>query len=300
MPCKFPQIVYRDVSGRNPETGKWPLTHDPKKGHPDMSLLRPCGQCIGCRLKYAHEWAVRCMHETQYWDVCSFLTLTYDDEYLRYGLSGWPTLTRGPKSDMTLFWKRLRKCLTPIKVAYKYVGEYGEETHRPHYHALLYGYNFASDRRQHKVTSQGHVLYTSSFLDKVWQLGNCIIGDLSFESAAYVSSYNLKKLSGQDAVIEYDNFDLVRPYSCTSLGFGKRWIKDFADQVIERDFVIARGHKMRPPRYYDDFFKNSDDYDFRGVVRRREKLAEENEKFGSDPKSAFIMEDKFLKKSKKM
>lgn len=265
-----------------------------------MAILRPCGQCIGCRLKYAHEWAVRCMHETQYWDVCSFLTLTYDDDNLRYGLSGYPTLTRGQQGDMTKFLKRLRKRLHPCKISYKYVGEYGEQTHRPHYHALLYGYNFESDRRHYTTTPQGHHLFTSAFLDETWQLGNCLVGDITFESAAYVSSYNLKKLSGDDAKIEYDHFDLVRPYSCTSLGFGKRWVADFADQLIERDYIIARGHKMRPPRYYDEFFKNSEDYDFRGVIRRREKLALENDLFGSNPVSAFIMEDKFSKKSKKM
>ncbi|AXL14453.1 replication initiator protein [Microviridae sp.] len=300
MPCKFPQMVYRAVKGRNPSTGKWPLTHDPKKGHPDMSLMRPCGQCVGCRLKYAHEWAVRCMHETQYWDVCSFITLTYEDENLRYGLAGYPTLTRGQKGDMTLFLKRLRKSLHPVKIAYKYVGEYGDTTDRPHYHILLYGHNFAADRRHHQTTSQGNHLYTSQSLDDIWSLGNCLIGDLSFESAAYVSSYNLKKLTGDDARLEYDHFDLVRPYSCTSLGFGKRWVSEFADALLERDYIIARGHKMRPPRYYDEFFKNSDKYDFRHIIRRREKLAEENESFGSDPISAFIMEDKFAKKTKKI
>lgn len=44
----------------------------------------PCGKCIGCRLDYSREWAVRCTLEMQDWpaDTCWFVTLTYDDEHV--------------------------------------------------------------------------------------------------------------------------------------------------------------------------------------------------------------------------
>lgn len=44
----------------------------------------PCGKCIGCRLDYSREWAVRCTLEMQDHpkDTCWFLTLTYDDEHV--------------------------------------------------------------------------------------------------------------------------------------------------------------------------------------------------------------------------
>lgn len=43
------------------------------------SASRPlaCGQCIGCRLERARQWAVRIMHEASLYNVNSFVTLTY-------------------------------------------------------------------------------------------------------------------------------------------------------------------------------------------------------------------------------
>lgn len=61
------------------------------KYYPIKSL--PCGKCIGCRLDYSREWAIRCTLEMQDFDPeqCWFVTLTYDDFHVptsRYCLLG--------------------------------------------------------------------------------------------------------------------------------------------------------------------------------------------------------------------
>ena len=59
--------------------------------------LLSCGKCIGCRLEYSRQWAVRMYHESQLHDLNCFLTLTYAE-------TGFSLVPR----DFTLFMKRLR------------------------------------------------------------------------------------------------------------------------------------------------------------------------------------------------
>ena len=61
-----------------------------------QTILVPCGHCIACRIARSREWAVRLLHESEFWDVFCFVTLTYDDEHLVS-----PSLV--PK-DLTLFF----------------------------------------------------------------------------------------------------------------------------------------------------------------------------------------------------
>ncbi len=61
----------------------------------------PCSKCIECRLEYARQWAVRCVHEAKMHPENSFITLTYSDEHL--------TSEKLQYIDFQLFAKRLRK-----------------------------------------------------------------------------------------------------------------------------------------------------------------------------------------------
>ena len=94
----------------------------------------PCGRCIECRLKRSREWANRCMLELPYHESSYFLTLTYDDNHLRYGdvhdengfLVQNPTLY---KKDLQDFFKRLRKNYKyDNHLKYYACGEYGDNT----------------------------------------------------------------------------------------------------------------------------------------------------------------------------
>lgn len=51
----------------------------------NKAILVPCQRCIGCRLDYSREWAIRCMKEAECHTDNWFLTLDYDDEHLPIG-----------------------------------------------------------------------------------------------------------------------------------------------------------------------------------------------------------------------
>lgn len=222
-----------------------------------------CGQCMGCRIERARQWAVRIMHEAQLHDANSFVTLTYSDE----NLPGKSTLRY---LDYQLFMKRLRKHMTGQNVRFFMCGEYGEETGRPHYHACLFGTAFHHDRYVWKKTKVGYQLYRSPTLEKLWPLGDSNIGELTFDSANYVAGYVTKKLTGDGEKNYYNIFDPetgeihVRPKEFTRMslkpGIGGEWLKLYWSDVKDGRVTI-NGREGSAPRYYRKYFKNTAMYE---------------------------------------
>jgi len=85
-------------------------------------------------------------------------------------------------------------------------GEYGDVTARPHFHACIFGLDFP-DKKVYKKTRGGHNLYTSDTLEKIWGKGFCPIGEVNFETAAYVARYVMKKITGQQQKKHYEQVD---------------------------------------------------------------------------------------------
>ena len=256
--------MYRSKAGRTPE-GTWPLVSNPKDGFVDLTVQIPCGRCIFCRLNTSMGKTIRLTHELEFWDTAAFLTLTYEDKHLPLNDAGVPTLTRGQSGDMTLFIKRLRDRIdVPIKIFQ--CGEYGEKYGRPHHHAIIYGYDFSEDRSP--VSSDGK-LFSSQLLNDCWKKGECVIGSVTWDSASYVASYSTKKLVGDDAK-QYDILDIEPPYMTSSLGVGKRWIEKWLYDVYPRDWIAVKGHKFKPPRYYDKVLEEKNPEMYKKVIKARE------------------------------
>ena len=93
----------------------------------------PCGKCIPCRKRRASHWSFRIMEESKISSSACFLTLTYEEA--PYTQNGFPTLV---KKDYQNFLKRLRKLAPNKKLKYFACGEYGTQTQRPHYHAIIF------------------------------------------------------------------------------------------------------------------------------------------------------------------
>lgn len=159
--------------------------------------------------------------------------------------------------------KRLRRRIGCRKggrqISFFHCGEYGEQFRRPHYHALIFGWD-PDDKVPFKRNAQGDILYTSEVLSSLWTLGHSSVGALTFESAAYCARYVCKKVTGEKARAHYENIDqwgeihnLLPEYITMSLkpAIGKGWIDKFSSDVYPDDFCIIRGKKMKPPRYYD-------------------------------------------------
>lgn len=201
----------------------------------------------------SREWAVRCCHEAQIQEPkgSCFLTLTYDDEHL-------PADQSLDVRDWQLFAKRLRKLVGPFR--FFHCGEYGDENLRPHYHALIFGVDFLLDRYFFKM-SNGHRLYRSETLEKAWTAGYSSIGSMSYQSAAYVSRYCLKKVTGDQAEAHYMRPNLetgemgpVKPEYITMSrrpGIGADWIEKFSGDVYPSDDLVLGGKRFKTPRFYD-------------------------------------------------
>lgn len=230
----------------------------------------PCGQCVGCRLEYSRQWAIRCLDEKAMHKENSFLTMTLSEESI--ALHGRSLSRR----VFPLFVKRLRKELSPMRVRYFYCGEYTQK-YAPHYHALIFGYGFP-DRQYWCKGKSGMPLYVSSQLERLWPFGYSYVGDVDFESAAYVARYVLKKVSGdrdpEDRLVMKDTGEVLLPEFVNmsrgsgdgSLmfdgGIGSGWYKQFSGDVYPHGNRVVRGRDMRPPRFYDKLFAVDDPIGF--------------------------------------
>lgn len=263
-------------------SGKRGITFSPKEAlEPDNPINLPCGQCIGCRLERSRQWAIRCIHEAQLHEENCFITLTFSPEHLAARDNPWSL----DKKEFQDFMKRVRKKFHGQRVRYFHCGEYGEKYGRPHYHALLFGLDF-DDKVLHRVIN-GHRLYTSPTLEKLWPFGYSSIGDVTFESAAYVARYIMKKVTGDDAETHYAIVDdetgeivgsKAPEYTTMSRrpGIAADWFGEFKDDVYPSDFITVRGRKMRPPKYYDRLLEATRPYEMEDIKNERVQKALEH------------------------
>lgn len=250
MPCYHPLTLYQSKNGPNPKTGKWALTGLPF-GLPEKPVPVPCGRCIGCRLERSRQWAVRCVHEAQMHQQNCFITLTYRNDALTYG-DERPTLY--PR-DLQLFLKKLRKKYEPTIIRFFACGEYGGLTNRPHYHACIFGFDF-QDKKFHSTKMDNH-LYTSNTLNNIWGHGNCLIGNVTFESAAYVARYIMDKKMGETAKY-YVEQSITPEFVRMSRrpGIGKSWFDKYHTDIFPADRVVIRNNTIcTPPKYYSGQFE---------------------------------------------
>lgn len=211
------------------------------------SLELPCGQCLFCRLQRARHWAMRCMHEARMHKASSFITLTYAEDRLpENGSLYYPHFQR--------FMRNLRRRDGVGNVRFYMCGEYGELLSRPHYHACIFGERF-DDRVFWDTTGSGEKIYRSALLDSLWPYGFASVGDVTFESAAYIARYCVAKVTGDRAIEHYGK--KVPEFNRMSLkpGIGASWFDKFAGDVYPHDSVIVQGKEVKPPKFYDKLFE---------------------------------------------
>jgi len=233
------------------------IVFNPTHGWVDRPLTIPCGQCVGCRLERSRQWAVRCVHEASLHEDNCFITLTYNNESL-------PEDGSLNKKHFQDFMKRLRKKYKNKKIRYYHCGEYGDKNFRPHYHAIIFGLEF--DDQKLFTVNNGEKLYTSEKLEKLWPFGFSTIGTVTFESAAYVARYVMKKVNGKNAKNHYERVDsntgeiysLVPEYNTMSRrpGIAAGWFDKYKDDVYPSDNIHLREKTFRPPKFYDKMYEH--------------------------------------------
>lgn len=203
-------------------------------------MYLPCGKCLGCKSDQARDWGVRIIHEAQLHEQNSFLTLTYDDEH-------YPSDGKISKHELQKFIKRLRKQLDH-QIRYFAVGEYGEKTHRAHYHAIIFGDDFLGARAK----PVGDRMWSNSFLNDCWGNGMVHVAKYEPATAMYTAGYVTKKLGNTDT------FNLMsrRP------PIGKNWLKKYHNQVRQLGHcTLSNGQQVPIPKKYMDWMEGVCEWD---------------------------------------
>lgn len=199
-----------------------------------------CGACPECLRKRSSIWALRATYESRDHSHNCMITLTYDNfvrDSNRRVIGETPVNPdlRVNMRHIQLFIKRLRKWYSSFcgdKIKYICCAEYGNRTHRAHYHCILFGVKFP-DLHYYKKSKRGNVIYTSSILTKLWGYGICTVDSVRVHSAVarYCTKYCAKSRSD-------DTF-----MTCSQkIGFNGLW-RDFNGKsymVEGREYTVPR------------------------------------------------------------
>lgn len=136
------------------------------------------------------------MLESLQYEDNAFVTLTYDDKHL-------PSDGSVDPKHIQDWLKRFRKAVHPMKVRYFVVGEYGDESERPHYHAAIFGYPSCvrgTTLRGTRGDEPGshRCCGVCSLVSRTWGKGLVDVGKLEAHSAGYVAGYVTKKMTRFD------------------------------------------------------------------------------------------------------
>lgn len=232
-------------------------------------------------MERARQWAVRCMHEAQMHKHNAFITLTYNDANL-------PENASLHYRDWQLFFKKLRKKISPTRIRFYMGGEYAPTHQRPHYHACIFGYDFP-DKIYWRTTEAKAKLYTSEELETTWAKGFTTVGDVTFESAAYVARYIMDKTTGDKNRIreKYETVDVetgeikkrIPEFNKMSLkpGIGATWLEKYTPDAYPDGKVVINGREQKTPKYYDKKFAKLNPLAWEQLQYEREKRTQPEE-----------------------
>ena len=255
MPCFSPLMRGGDGKGK---FAVWSMNNATealasKRFNQNMSVI-PCRNCIGCRQRKRLDWTLRGVHELQTSGKAAFITLTYDDDHL-------PADKCISIEVLQKFFKRLRKQLgSAVKIRYYACGEYGEQSDRPHYHAIIYGWDFP-DREVVGISKAGHQYFSSPLLSKVWKFGYNVVAEVNLSTIAYVAKYTMKKITGDAADEHYSRIDettgevyrLTPEFQLASRNpaIGRTFFEKYEADIFPADEVVHEGRAYPVPEYYN-------------------------------------------------
>lgn len=277
MAC-YNQLLAYQKTDRN-LNGKRPVTFSKSEAFEHNKLYLPCGKCLGCRLEYARQYAVRCVHEAQLHEHNCFITLTYRPEDI-------PEDRSVHKTHIQKFIKRLRRKIGK-QISYFAAGEYGEKGWKPHYHLIIFGYDFP-DKTLWGNSPLGLPLYISEELRKLWKHGYHSIGNVTIESASYVARYCMKKIdiaTNDDGTIpltdtETGEYYLLKPeftLMSKNPAIAKNWIEIYWKDVYPKDFITIEGTRHKPPKYYDRWLEKNHPEIYEKVMEERKDYVINNQ-----------------------
>lgn len=249
----------------------------------------PCGQCVGCKMDNAQDWAVRCVLESKLWEQNYFVTLTYDEQHVplhpvpvvldeETGEAGLrQTLI---KEDMADFMKNLRRQheyhFEHQGVRFFGCGEYGGKTERPHMHILLFNCPL-NDLEPLFINKQHQQVYRSAYLEKIWKKGIVSVGEITYESRAYTRRYILKKQQMNNVkpgqLPEFTNMSR-KP------GIAAEYYKQHKEEIYKNDEItikkaLSAAINTKPPKFFDKLYEKEEEQHLSEVKKKRRERAQD-------------------------
>lgn len=200
------------------------------KGSGNKYRIVPCAKCPKCKQRHVDGWVLRIMQQDKLHKKSVFLTLTYNNESVPITAKGFMSLQ---KQDFQKFVKRLRKRTGCKTIKYYACGEYGTNTWRPHYHAIMFDVSHED-------------------IAACWTLGNIDVRQVNSNTIAYT----LKYVSKEARVPLHANDDRKPEFSLMSKNMGLNYL---SPQMVkwhkenEASYVVLEGGYTKSlPRYYRD------------------------------------------------
>lgn len=224
MSCYFPFKVDNPNFGQDGQPAKIPVG---------------CGKCPYCLQRRSNNWVFRCMQHAKTARSAIWCTLTYSQPPLDD--NNMMTLR---KRDPQNFFKRLRDRTGTKDIKYYLCGEYGDNTERPHFHAVIF--NASAEDIEACWTGFREVLSTGEFV----QLGICDFDEVNENTVMYTAKYMNKgklipKFEGDKRLPEFQLF---------SKGLGANYLTPeiikYHQEDISRQFAYVDGFKKALPRYF--------------------------------------------------
>lgn len=202
----------------------------------------PCGRCTSCKIQIAKEWALRCALELPYWEKSIFTTLTFNNEN-----NIDPSIH---KAEFQKFVNDLRNdCRKDNrKIKILGAGEYGNNSMRKHYHAIIYG--IGTEDEKHYIGTDETYTSEKGLIEENWLKGNVFNGFVTYNSARYVASYVFKKYYDDLEEQVYKSIGLETPFQYTSGGLGKSYYNEWKNNIVNRGYIMFNGVKHNIPRYF--------------------------------------------------
>ena len=219
----------------------------------------PCGCCRNCRINETTDWSIRALFELHDYDTAAFVTLTYDDEHLPANGS----LNKQQLQDYFDTFQHKVEYQKGIKLRFFAAGEYGDHTHRCHYHAIMYGLNpdpFDKNNDRKLIAESWKYCSPLMFEWNRHDYNKNAINFVTRETIQYVAGYVQKKLKSYRAE-EYKALGIEAPFKIQSRGLGINYAKENADILRENGFTYYNGKKVRIPRYFREKLQIEKDFE---------------------------------------
>ena len=224
----------------------------------------PCGKCPECKRSQQNEYVFKCVQAARDLGNVWFITLTYNndnvpvtfdedgeiDEETGEFLDELLTLRR---EDIKLWKKRVKKAYEKkygerLELNYLICGEYGPQTHRPHYHAMFFGLNKNAAQMLKEDWEKNNGFTYFKYIPNIPVNGV----DNVERTSRYCSKYciKLEELEDENVIKKL----VEKPRKMTSKGLGVPSLKKF--EGMKRYYLAQDMYDYDPATVHKDLSKS--------------------------------------------